>query len=85
MLRATGNHVIFKPAPPPAQSQGGIMLPIAYEQPTNQGTVISVGAKVQDVKPGDVISFSWIDCRTIEHGGQQFKLLDYRQILGLMV
>lgn len=85
MLRAVGNNVIFEPATPATQSTGGIVLPIAYEQPSNQGKVISVGSKVQDVKSGDMISFSWIDCKTIEHGGKQFKLLDYRQILGLMI
>jgi len=51
-------------------SSGGIILPDGAEkEPQTYGLVISVGAKVTTIKPGDTIICA-------KHGGQAFMLND---------
>jgi co-chaperonin GroES (HSP10) len=74
-LRPTGNRVLVEAVPPPEVTKGGIMLSTAYQQPSTQGTVIAVGGAVQDLKPGMLVAYSWIQSIEVEHEGRNLRLL----------
>lgn len=84
-LTPTGRRVLVKPAQPPIQSKGGIVFAADWAQPTGEGTILAVGARVQDasLKPGVKVYFTWLDALEVEQNGETFKLLFEQQILGV--
>lgn len=87
-LKAAGNYVLIEPLSPPEISEGGILLPTAWAQPQNEGTVLSLGDRVDThegiLKTGARVLFSWINRRVVEHGDREVWLIEARQILGVV-
>lgn len=94
-LRPTGNHVLIEPLPPPEKSSGGIWLSPAWEggATSTHGTVLAVGpglitrkgARVApDLVPGQRVTFNWIHGEEIEWEGKRLKMLDARQVIGVI-
>jgi len=83
-LRAYGRNLIVKPDAPPKQSDGGILLPEAWARTPGTGRVISVGARVSDVKAGDRVSYKWIDGRIFKHEDVELKVLQQDEIVGIV-
>lgn len=84
-LRAYGRNLIVKPDAPPKQSDGGILLPEAWARTPGTGRVISVGARVSDIKAGDRVSFRWLDGRPFKRDDIEFKTLQDCEIVGVVI
>lgn len=61
-------------------SQSGLIAVKSYA-PDVIGTVMAVGERVQDVKPGDVVLFTPEAGREMDFGGQKYLVLDEDEIL----
>lgn len=47
-------NILFKPAPSDEKSEGGLYVPDSFKQPSNKGTVVSVGSLCKKLKAGQV-------------------------------
>lgn len=85
-LRATGNHVLVKPVLPPERSHGGIHMPIAYQQPSGQGTILSVGGRVKDdaLKIGAMVFFSWINGQKVNHDNEECVMVHEGNLIAVV-
>lgn len=83
-LRATGERILVEPILAPKVSRGGIHLDVAYQAPSGRGVVISVGAKIEDVKPGDQVSYRWAHCTDVPYDGKTFGLVSACDIIGIV-
>lgn len=83
-LTPIGTRLLVLPTPPPSRTGGGILLPEAWAQPTGQGTVVAIGAAVRDLKPGDTVFYSWINGVPVFHEDREMRLLDLREVLGMI-
>ena len=91
-IRPTGNKILVKPLPVATHTEGGIELPVAYQQPSGQGIVLAVGPGKHDrkgnliptdVKTGDKVIYSWINGVELEGETGNLVLLDKNSILGI--
>lgn len=79
------DYVLILPDLPQEKSASGLIdLPPGWTQPPGTGTVIAVGRGRYDnqgvfrpttLKPGDRVSYRWIDGREWEHDGRVYKFL----------
>ena len=83
-LRVIGNKVLIRPTPPPETTPGGIVLAVAYQQPSGDGWVVAVGGRCEHVKPGDRVTFSWINGREIEWAGETLKVITEPELIGVV-
>lgn len=83
-LRPVGNRVLVQPQEPAEKTKGGIMLSTAYQQPSTQGTVIAVGGLVEDIKPGNVVAYSWIQSIEVQHEGRNLRLLPFEAVQAIL-
>lgn len=74
-LRPTGKRVLIRPQEPAEQTAGGVLLPVAYQQPATQGWVVAIGGRVEQLKPGMLVAYSWINGIEVEHEGKRLRLL----------
>ena len=70
MIRAIGERVVIRPVERETMSPGGLYLPNAGEKRPDQGVVVSVGGKVEDVKSGDFVLFSKYGADEIKYAGE---------------
>lgn len=86
-LRAVGHQVLIMPLAPKEKSEGGIHLPEQYAQPRGEGTIISLGGKVnvEGLKYGAWVFFNWLDRRIVQQDGKELWLIDARTILGVVI
>lgn len=82
-LRATGNKVVIKPLPLPEKSSGGLLYNVNWQHKPTEGTVLSVGGRTQHVKPGDRVSFSWINGTDVTVEDGEVKVIDENELLAL--
>ena len=81
-----GIQVLVEPDPIEETSKGGIIIPEAtkVKERPNRGTVISVGEKVEIIKPGDRIlygKFAGVEVATEEKNLLIMKQLDVFAII----
>ncbi len=53
-----GGRVLVKPVPKKEKTDSGIFLPLEQQMQIPQGTVVSIGAAVKEVKVGDFVEWS---------------------------
>jgi chaperonin GroES len=89
-LKVLGARIVVKEFKKEEKTKTGIILPGADKEPTNRGTVISVGegARFEDgtlcpmlVKPGDDVVYTSFSGSPIDLDGQIFVILNERDIL----
>lgn len=88
-----GNKVLVEPSKPP-EKIGSIIVETAYQQPSNEGTVVAVGPGKLDymgrmvqanLKPGDRVVANWIQGQDFVVDGRKMKLLDADEILAKVI
>lgn len=82
-LRPIGKRLLVEPLPAADKSAGGIMMPETYKLPSGRAKVVAVGAKVEDIRPGDRVIYSWINGIPVEHEDRTLRLLQLEEILGV--
>jgi co-chaperonin GroES (HSP10) len=86
--QALGQHIfVLKDARKPCMEKG-ILIPESLERTPRYGpsvlaTVVSVGAKVKNLRPGDHIVMKDVAGDDIEFDGKQYTRLREKDIVGL--
>lgn len=57
-MKPLGDRVLIEPDTPAEETASGLIVKRTYV-PETTGTVIAIGEKVREVKPGDYVLFSW--------------------------
>jgi len=84
MIQGVKDKIIAVVLKNPKTSEGGIVLPDAVEPPQKFGKVISVGKDVEEIKIGDIIVFANFGGQVILDGNQEFRVLLYNEIYGVV-
>lgn len=82
-LRPVGKRLLVDPLPAADKTECGILIPGHYLQPSGRATVVSVGNKVEDIRPGDRVIYSWINGVDVQHEDRTLRLLRVEEILGV--
>ena len=56
-MKPLGDRILIRKIEAKDKTKGGIILPDAAKEKPTMGTVLSVGAKVEDVKEGQTVIF----------------------------
>lgn len=62
-------------------TQGGLVIPDIIKSPTCLGTVVLVGSKVADVKPGQSVLYTPHSIIKVKDEDELYDLLNYADIL----
>jgi co-chaperonin GroES (HSP10) len=74
--RPLGNSVVVQREAIAEQSDGGIIMPTeVLEKRVNEGHVVSIGSKVEEVSEGDYIIFGEYTAKTVQAGGMEFVII----------
>lgn len=81
--------MIVRPGNLPERTPGGILYNPAWQQKPTEGTVLSVGERLPEgvkgaLVPGARVMFSWINGTEIEWNGEMLKLIDWRELSGVL-
>jgi len=77
-LSATRDNVILRRTPLGEVSVGGILIPEKAVAPPLEGTILSIGPQVADVKVGDRVLFPTHAGSLLKHGGE--TLMVFREL-----
>lgn len=80
-LSVRGPRVLIKTEDQHETTRESGLIAVQAYAPDVIGTVIAIGDRVQDVKPGDVVLFTPESGREMEFGGQKYLVLDEDEIL----
>lgn len=58
-MKPLGDRVLIEPDPQSEETPSGLIIKRDRRLPETTGTVIAIGEKVREVKPGDYVLFSW--------------------------
>lgn len=89
-MKAVGQRVIVQEPPAKERSDGGVFLPPTARQELNRGTIVSVGAKVQEpLNVGDDLIYTKYDGQEIKHttdeDGNVLVILHEKEILAVVI
>ena len=74
--RPLGNSVVVRREDIPEESEGGIIMPKeVLEKRVNEGFVVSVGSKVEELAEGDYIIFGEYTAKNVSAGGLEFVVV----------
>lgn len=79
-----GGRVLIEPLGPPTETESGLLL-VSDPVPETMGRVLSVGeAERPEVKPGDVVLFSWQAGQEVLIDGERVLLVHQDDILAIL-
>ena len=82
-LTPTGERLIVEVAPAEEMTAGGLVLPDSAIEPPHTGKVISVGAKITEIKVGDEVIF-FTNAGLPIKGYDDYRLLDLSQVIAVV-
>lgn len=80
-LSVRGPRVLIKPEDQRETIRGSGLIAVQAYAPDVIGTVIAVGDRVTEVKPGDVVLFTPEAGREMDFAGDKYLVLDEDEIL----
>ncbi|MGF7184257.1 chaperonin GroES [Desulfitispora alkaliphila] len=91
-IKPLGDRVVIKALEAEAKTASGIVLPDTAQEKPQEGEVVAVGAgRVEDgkkiemeVKVGDKVIYSKFAGTEVKHGGQEYLILNERDILAVV-
>lgn len=82
-LKPLGDRIIIKQAEAETTSAGGIIIPGSGEKP-NQGEVLAIGTKCEEVKVGDVVLYDGFTGKEITDGANDFIVVKEEDITAII-
>ncbi len=84
-IRPLGKRVLVKQVEQEEVTKSGIVLPgtVSKEKPIT-GEVLSVGKKIEDIKPGDRIIYEKYTGTEVKDGEDTYLILDIDNVLGII-
>jgi chaperonin GroES len=83
-MRAVGKRVLIETVSPEKTTKSGIILAPKKEEPSNKGTVVSVGDEVTSIKVGDTIFFNKFTGAEIEHDEHKYLVIKLEDIYAII-
>lgn len=80
-LTAIGNNVVLKLNDRKTTSSAGIALPSQWSRPEAEGTITSLGSKVEDLKEGDVVGLPEHLGTRFTEGPEEFLVIGAEKLL----
>jgi chaperonin GroES len=84
MIQALGNFVIVETRPFEAKTDSLIVRPDVAKELVLESTVISVGPKVKDIKPGDIVVTAKFGGSEVKHAGKEYRVFSSEDILAIL-
>lgn len=79
-----GDRILVKPDDEAAEQQGGIYLPDSAKEKPQQGTAVSVGPDVENVKKGDRVLLPRYGGTEVSVKGADHSIFREEDILGIL-
>lgn len=80
-LAVRGPRVLIRPEHQSETTRESGLIAVSAHSPDVIGTVIAIGERVNDVKPGDVVLFTPESGQVMEFGGETYLVLSEEEIL----
>lgn len=80
-MKAILNKVVIEMSERQTETEGGIVLPEVSVKPHTEGTIISAGEQVEDVKVGDKVGFPSHLGTRLEHKGKDILVIEEFRLL----
>jgi co-chaperonin GroES (HSP10) len=77
---ACGNYLIVKLPERTTKTKGGLHLPDTAQAESTFGTIVSVGPKVNELNPGDVVFFNSYSHKTLGDESEGLAVLEDKSI-----
>jgi chaperonin GroES len=78
------DRVVIRRAEPAAVTAGGIHIPTTSQDKTEQGTVVGIGPKVEEVTYGDLVVFGKYSGTEIAVNGETFLVLRVDDVVAVL-
>ena len=79
-MKVIEGKILLKPVRGCTQKIGALEIPVDAKE-YEIGEVISVGAKVEEVKVGDTVYFYTGSGKSITHEGEQFRIISSSEVI----
>jgi len=87
-IEPLGTNILVEPMTIPEKTDGGIIRPQQWTQPSGEAKVVALGNALPDwaqrLAVGDIIIYKWINGQEVNFEGRQLRLLDARELLGVI-
>ncbi len=83
MIRMLGEKTLISIISPENKTKGGIIIPDTAENVSDLAVVVSAGP-LSNVSEGQMVCFYKYAGSEIEHGGKIYRILNNKDILGVM-
>lgn len=85
-IKPIGNRVLIKPVKEEEKTAGGIYIPETAKEKKKQGVVVDMGDELKDfpIKKGDVILYAGYSSEELEIDGEEYIILDSKDIIAKM-
>lgn len=89
MIKPLNDRVLIKPIKQESVTSSGLILALSKEETPTEGIVAAVGPGITfdngqrlqiDLSVGDKVSYSKFAGTEVEHGGESFVILPYKEI-----
>lgn len=80
-MKAIGNNVVIVMSERETSTDGGIVLPNTAVSPNTEGTIVSVGNRVEHVEEGWVVGFPSHLGTRLEKGGKDILVIAEEKLL----
>jgi chaperonin GroES len=84
MLKPLADRVVIERLDQEAKTASGIVLPETSKEKPEEGTVVSVGKDVKEVKKGDKVVFSKYGPTEVKTEGKEYLIVKEEDILAII-
>lgn len=83
-IQPLGERVLVEPLEREEVTKAGIIIPDSAKEKPQEGKVLAVGGKVKELKTGDKVLFSTYSGDEIKLEGRELKIIEEKDILGII-
>lgn len=83
-IKPLGDRILVKIMEAEAVTASGLVIPDAAREKPSEAMVISVGDSARDIEVGDKVVFSKYGGTEVQHSGESYLLLSYKDVLAII-
>ena len=83
-IKPLGDRILVQIAEAEVVTASGLVIPETARDKPSEAIVVSVGPTAQDIEIGDKVVFSKYGGTDVEHAGQSYLLLSYKDVLAVI-
>ncbi|MBG9988415.1 co-chaperone GroES [Aerococcaceae bacterium DSM 111176] len=84
MIKPLGKRVVIQIAEVEQVTESGFILPTSAQEKEQFGEIVAVGPEIEEkdaVAVGDKVYFKNFTGTEVEHGGQEYLIIEYKDLL----